>query len=127
MSSSPPKGNKPNPVGQVMLLALLVGLPLAALNVSGHPPSKLLADIDGDPKRVEMCYEKTVCHEYSAARQDCATAGDFENCLRVKMGVKKFDIVGGCTNDGGVGWRSHPPEADIPDWLECAIRGVLPQ
>src|SRR5690348_9076821 len=33
-----------------------------------------------------LCHQQVVCKKYGTARQECATAGDFNNCIKVKLG-----------------------------------------
>ena len=51
----------------------------------------------------EFCLASYVCYRYSDARQNCATAGDFNNCIKVKMEKLKIHYyLGWCNNDGAV-------------------------
>jgi hypothetical protein len=38
-----------------------------------------------------LCKVKSTCAEYGEARQACATAGNFQNCIRVKMGDADYE------------------------------------
>jgi hypothetical protein len=48
----------------------------------------LLALIDqlNDAKKLALCHQAAACKKYSKVRQECATAGSFKTCLRIKMG-----------------------------------------
>ena len=62
-----------------------------------------------------LCRLKTVCKTYATVRQDCATAGNFNNCINVKMGDDDAAMTGSCSNDG----KPLYPQAKVPDNLEC--------
>jgi hypothetical protein len=47
-----------------------------------------------------LCKVKSLCARHGQIRQECATAGNFENCIRVKMGDENYELVSSCTNDG---------------------------
>ena len=63
-----------------------------------------------------------LCRDYYGARQDCATAGNFDLCL-VKMGVAKQRAAATvCTDDG------QPRGADpstLPSLFDCALNDPL--
>jgi hypothetical protein len=61
-----------------------------------------------------LCRISRSCEKYASVRQDCAVAGDFDNCLRVKMGSDMNDTMY-CTNDGHI---TYPPD-DMPSKVEC--------
>ena len=65
-------------------------------------------------ENVYWCSLAGVCSKYAEARDQCAVAGDFTNCLHVKMG-KYWDRVGQCTDDGEL----IDPPAHVPNTLEC--------
>ena len=67
-----------------------------------------------------LCKLQAVCARYGAARQQCATAGNFENCINVKIGDDDFDEIGSCTNDGSI---RYPPD-DVPNHLECFLLNI---
>ena len=46
----------------------------------------LFYDYENTKAQRELCN----CEPYLRVRQDCATAGDFQNCIRVKMGSKDY-------------------------------------
>jgi hypothetical protein len=66
-------------------------------------------------ERTELCYQADFCDAYGETRQACATAGDFANCIRVKIGDKNLGRLGYCANDGGL---ASPPQ-DMPSSFEC--------
>jgi hypothetical protein len=59
-----------------------------------------------------LCKVKSICAQYGHVRQDCATAGNFTNCMRVKMGDENYELVGSCTNDGHVDAMTEPGAVD---------------
>ena len=71
-----------------------------------------------DTKKREklLCGAWNVCQDYSSARQACAVAGDFNNCLRVKLGDSIVSIAD-CRNDGTL--IDEPP--DMPGRLQCML------
>jgi hypothetical protein len=62
-----------------------------------------------------LCHVKSVCKAYADVRQECAVAGDFNNCVRVKIGDENMDSVPYCANDGSI---SSPPD-NLPSWFDC--------
>jgi hypothetical protein len=60
---------------------------------------------------VAVCRLKSICKQFARARQECATAGSFETCMRVKLGDDKIGEAGSCTNDGHVAYASAEPSA----------------
>jgi hypothetical protein len=71
------------------------------------------------PRDGELCKLRAICVSYSRARQDCATAGDFNNCINVKMGYD-FSQVNNCTNDGDILYSLYSPQ--MPSKLQCQLR-----
>jgi hypothetical protein len=68
-----------------------------------------------------LCRVQSVCAKYSAVRQECATAGNFENCIRVKMGDGAFMEIGRCANDGTV----YFAPANMPSRAQCFFFRLL--
>jgi hypothetical protein len=71
-------------------------------------------------REAALCLSWRICREYSKARQDCAIAGNFETCVRVKMGDENLGSVSYCANDGSL---LNPP-ADMPNRLECIVHDL---
>jgi hypothetical protein len=63
-------------------------------------------------QRKFLCKVKSICAQYGEVRQGCATAGNFENCIRVKMGDENYEFVSSCTNDGHMGASLEPGAVD---------------
>jgi hypothetical protein len=56
-----------------------------------------------------LCELKSICQSFSEARQTCATAGSFENCLSVKMGGSKYyQAKGSCMPNGEITYNATP-------------------
>jgi hypothetical protein len=66
-----------------------------------------------------FCKLRDVCEQFGNDRQECATAGNFENCLRVKMGDDNYDLRGSCTDDGKI-----VDEHEAPNKAECFVLGL---
>ena len=62
-----------------------------------------------------MCYQKKTCGKYAVARQECATAGNFSNCILVKLGDEDGNTIDQCTNDG----KLVNPPPDMLNAVEC--------
>jgi hypothetical protein len=65
-----------------------------------------------------LCALRATCSRYGEVRQQCAAAGDFKNCIRVKMGAGDFDQTDSCTEDGNI---AIAPESEIPDRVSCFL------
>lgn len=65
-----------------------------------------------DLQTAALCRQKSMCRQYGQVRQECAIAGNFQNCIRVKMGDDKADeAAANCTNDGHAAFASNEPNA----------------
>ena len=72
-------------------------------------------------RRNTLCHEGFICTKYRDVRQQCAIAGDFNNCVNVKMGSEPtYRLI--CTNDGEL--ISSVEKADMPSEIECLLRTV---
>jgi hypothetical protein len=69
-------------------------------------------------KKKYLCSIKLACLKYGAVRQECATAGNFETCVEVKMGEPALRFTDECTADGGV----QGDTTAFPSTIECYIR-----
>lgn len=67
-----------------------------------------------------LCAREALCRKFGEARQGCATAGNYKNCLDIKMGD---DAVGlyPCTNNGTVWGASQ----DMPDQFTCLAARIF--
>jgi hypothetical protein len=77
---------------------------------------KQLADErkDRDRDNVYWCSLAVVCSKYAEVRDQCAVAGDFTNCLRVKL-KDDWNRIDQCA-DGG---KLIDPPANMPDTFQC--------
>jgi hypothetical protein len=73
-----------------------------------------------DERNAPLCKQQSICQKYGVTRQECATAGNFDLCVSVKMGDDDFNEISSCNNDGSV---SDPPD-NSPSYLQCAILGA---
>lgn len=67
-----------------------------------------------------LCKVLPICVAYMSARNDCATAANFNDCLHVKIDGGDYDKLMFCNNDGTL--ASTDPEQPAPDALECWVR-----
>jgi hypothetical protein len=66
-----------------------------------------------------LCLEAKACKKYSEARLECATAGNFKTCLRIKMG-EDSSYSDRCSGyDIGAPAVSLPP--DTPNEIQCFL------
>jgi hypothetical protein len=64
-----------------------------------------------------LCHMAAVCAKYATTRQECATAGNFDTCINVKMGDDTANISA-CTNDGEL-YEGEP--TDMPNPITCFL------
>jgi hypothetical protein len=111
-----------------LLIALCIGL---ALTASPPTPAELAAQRERDARDVQikqaekqreqikrfLCLEAKACKKYSEARLECATAGNFKTCLRIKMGEDSSysDMCSGYD----VGAPAVPLPRETPNAVEC--------
>jgi hypothetical protein len=81
-----------------------------------HDLQELKAQIDA--QRTQFCHLKAICKTFATARQECATAGNFNTCMNIKMGESDYALIGSCTDDGAI---AFPPD-EMPRALECWFR-----
>ena len=63
----------------------------------------------------QLCMYEVICEKYGKVRQECATAGNFNTCIEVKMG-NQSGLLYHCTNDGGV---LQSIASDLPNVVDC--------
>jgi hypothetical protein len=63
-----------------------------------------------------LCRAVAACKKYSEARLECATAGSFRTCLRIKMG-DDASFIGLCS-----GYEEGAPAAPLPPETPDAVR-----
>jgi hypothetical protein len=74
--------------------------------------------------RNQLCQLLPVCVAYKAARNDCAVAASFENCLRIKISGGDCEKLMFCNKDGTL--NPVGPDDPAPDTLECWLRNNTP-
>jgi hypothetical protein len=67
-------------------------------------------------KKRYLCLAAAACKKYDQVRLECATAGNFRTCLRIKMGDDASYTDACSVSEGGPALRP-PPET--PTGLEC--------
>src|SRR5262245_24448684 len=68
-----------------------------------------------------LCNTASVCKKYGKVRQDCAVAGNFRNCVQVKMGENTSYAETDCNDDGTPRWQP-----DTPNPIVCFLLNYLP-
>jgi hypothetical protein len=66
-----------------------------------------------------LCLAAAACRKYDTVRLECATAGSFKTCLRIKMG-DDANYIDACSLSDGA--PALPPPPDTPNALECFFR-----
>jgi hypothetical protein len=66
----------------------------------------------------ELCERAKTCQRYGAARQQCAVAYDFNNCVKIKMS-DDFSYSVLCHDSG----RPRGEPADVPSEFQCGLVG----
>jgi hypothetical protein len=73
--------------------------------------------------QTEQCPQMLLCRDYYGARQECATAGNFDLCLEVKMGgAKRRAAATECMDEGQP--RGVDPST-LPSLFDCALNDPL--
>lgn len=71
--------------------------------------------------RRRLCHLKSMCFEYASARQACATAGNFDNCIMVKMGDDYFSSKDLCLFDG----KPSSNLNEMPNEFQCSYQRMI--
>lgn len=72
-----------------------------------------------EQREAELCHMASACKKYDDVRLQCATAGDFQRCLRIKMG-DDAGFSGVCSGyDEGAPAQPLPPETPNP--AQCFV------
>jgi len=66
--------------------------------------------------RNATCKQMNSCQRYGVARQQCAVAGDFNNCIKIRTGQEYRFWSANCTDNGGVRGVT-----DTPSTVQCFI------
>lgn len=78
-----------------------------------------LAEQEKQREKKYICRRIDVCRKYGEARQECAIAGDFNNCVSVKLGDDVY-LSGACTVDG----KFPTLPNDSPNRVQCFFIGL---
>lgn len=98
-------------------------------DVREYQASLVGADTARGKKANDWCLLQSVCYDYAKVRQDCATSGDYQNCLSVKLGPHTALAAQGVCDArlGTIGDTLHyPNKGDTPGSLECWKRTHVP-
>lgn len=125
---------------------LIISISNKAISVfQGDPTQNIemsLEKISNQDYFKKFCSMKEACKSYSQVRLECATAGNFKNCMEIKLGDKTNEVLndgGGaeniCKNDGQINTSgaminsqtvtsdNHQPIEEhkslIPTYLQC--------
>ena len=79
------------------------------------------AQLEDANQKKYLCRLTSICSRFATVRQECATAGSFNTCVRVKLGDEDADLTGSCTNDGKLAFT---PDKS-PNGIECWVRNHL--
>lgn len=124
----------------LFMLAILVGISVGLGTILPQPPQPSPQELQlqqaaaaGDPsakqqlaqmraekdaRRSELCHLKQACETFAKVRQECAVAGNYGQCLDIKMGDDASIVSMSCTFDGKV---ALPPD-DMPGSVDCWVR-----
>jgi hypothetical protein len=109
--------NNERVAGRIWIAILLVGFALWVWNVVQEPTTPAAQE------KLMLCQQAAACKKYSEVRLECATAGSFKTCLRIKMG-DNASYSGPCS--GYVeGAPAVPPPPGTPSAFECFFRTLL--
>jgi hypothetical protein len=75
-----------------------------------------------DQYKKSLCLAAAACKKYDAVRLECATAGNFRTCLRIKMG-EDASYIDVCSN--GEGAPALPSSPETPNDFECFFRKIF--
>jgi hypothetical protein len=68
-------------------------------------------------RNVRLCHYKARCAEYATARQACATAGNFDTCMGIKLNGGYSLLKNMCSGDGNFAI----PINDMPGDFSCRL------
>jgi hypothetical protein len=84
--------------------------------------TEYLRNVPHDDKSRAFCRASSICQHFAKVRQDCATAGDFTNCIEVKMG-RDYSSVDQCDDEGGV--AGAEALKTTPSAFQCFVDKLL--
>jgi hypothetical protein len=79
---------------------------------------------EAEDLKLDLCRTAAACKKYSAARLECATAGNFRTCLRIKMGEDAYYYSAMCSG-GEEGAPAFPLPPQTPNAVDCFFRTLL--
>jgi hypothetical protein len=82
-----------------------------------------IGQLKNEPRSSELCHQAAACKKYSEVREECATAGNFKTCARIKMGeyANWSDICSGHIEGG----PALPLPPQTPNAVECYLRTLF--
>jgi hypothetical protein len=94
-----------------------------ALSVVIGPFVSWVSGLKNEPRLSELCHQAAACKKYLDVRQECATAGDFRTCMRIKMG-NYASWSETCSGDVE-GGPAVPLPPQTPNAVECYFRTLF--
>src|SRR5207245_1277832 len=70
-------------------------------------------------QELEQCRTARICRKYATVRQECAIAGNFKNCVQVKMNVDYSLLQASCRDDGTLA-------SEQPNTIACFFKMMVP-
>jgi hypothetical protein len=65
-----------------------------------------------------VCELKDICSQYPDERYNCASAGNYEKCMSIRMKADNYTKANEfCSDDGSI----NAPPSEIPNFLECKL------
>jgi hypothetical protein len=112
----------------IAVFVWLSALSLLAPSPPNYTPEEMARSAEEEAKRAAerenqrefrryLCHAAAACRKYSEARLECATAGNFKTCLRIKMDedASYSDMCSGYD----IGAPAVPLPRETPDWKTC--------
>jgi hypothetical protein len=78
---------------------------------------------EAEQLKLALCEQAAACKKYSEARLECATAGNFRTCLRIKMG--DYASYNGTCSGYVEGAPAVPLPPETPNTVDCFFRTLL--
>jgi hypothetical protein len=112
-----PHAAEPTMMRADFVVGTVVALFLAAIiiaSIGDHAPADWQ---HANEFKKYLCRMPEICTKYRAMRLECAVAGNFKNCITIKMG-RDASLLDLCTEEGEPGYR----DPATPNILECFLR-----
>jgi hypothetical protein len=98
-------------------------LAVGVLFLMGGAVVALVTDQKDGGHKLALCHQAAACKKYSKAREECAMAGSFKTCLRIRMGD---DALWSDTCSGYVeGGSALPLPPETPNSVDCFFRTLF--